>query len=135
MQRRRRIKSHLSTLISSISLPAERADNVKKCCRTQSFCENIPGSSESKTGWREMKGGGGWGDYNRKEEKHSSIDYRRQTCVLLPANGSIDLNIHAHGRGQCTDTVLEADLAHWLPSPPPPPPPPLPSPVCFYSTQ
>lgn len=84
-----------------------------------------------------MKGGGGGavGDYNRKEEKHCSIDYRRRTCVLLPVNGSIDLNIHAHRRGQSTDTVLEADLADWLTSSPPPPPPPLPSPVCFYSTQ
>lgn len=37
MRRTRRIKSHLSTLISSISLPAEHADNVKRCCRTRAF--------------------------------------------------------------------------------------------------
>lgn len=59
MQRTRRIKSHLSTLISSISQPTERADNVKRGCRTQSFCA-VKTSEGAASQRQDRRGGGGW---------------------------------------------------------------------------
>lgn len=85
-RRTRRIKSHLSTLISPISLPAERADNVTECCRTPPLsAAKHPRERRVEDG---MEGG----------LQHCCIEYRRGAGVLLPANGRIDLNIHAHGR-------------------------------------
>lgn len=83
MQRTRRIKSHLSTLISSISQPTERADNVKRGCRTQSFC--AVKTSEGAASQRQDRRGG-WlelGDDNRKMEEQKGTDWRLEISVSM----------------------------------------------------
>lgn len=77
MQRTRRIKSHLSTLISSISQPTERADNVKRGCRTQSFC--AVKTSEGAASQRQDRLGGVAGAGGRQQKNGGTKRDRLET--------------------------------------------------------